>query len=96
MRLNASAAAPPTSSRRISTFWERRGHAAFDLAHEALRSQIETQSVAVENLSPATVGVFDLVLFLGVLYHAENPMLYPAMWRRFAESNLFWRRTSTP
>ena len=56
--------------------WERVGHIGFDLAHEALRSRVERKTIPVEDLSPETVGVFDLVLFLGVLYHAQDPMRY--------------------
>jgi tRNA (mo5U34)-methyltransferase len=49
--------------------------AGFDLAKRALRSKVEEKSIAVEDISPETVGVFDLVLFLGVLYHLEHPFL---------------------
>lgn len=56
--------------------WQKGGDAGFTLAHELLRSGVERKMIRVEELSPETVGVFDLVLFLGVLYHAENPMLY--------------------
>lgn len=49
----------------------------FDLAHEVLRSRVETQEVAVEDLAPEVVGgTFDVVLFLGVLYHAPDPLGY--------------------
>lgn len=55
--------------------WERMGHGGFDLAHEVLQSRVESKTIRVEDLSPETVGVFDGALFLGVLYHAQNPML---------------------
>jgi tRNA (mo5U34)-methyltransferase len=48
----------------------------FDIAHAALRSRVEKQSIGVEDISPQTVGIFDVVLFLGVLYHAQDPMHY--------------------
>lgn len=48
----------------------------FDIAHAALGSTVEKHAIAVEDLSPQTVGVFDVVLFLGVLYHAQDPMRY--------------------
>ena len=42
----------------------------FDLAHEVLASSVETKTVLVEDVRPETVGgTFDVVLFLGVLYH---------------------------
>ena len=49
----------------------------FDLAHEVLGSSVETRTVLVEDVSPETVGgPFDVVLFLGVLYHAPDPLGY--------------------
>jgi tRNA (mo5U34)-methyltransferase len=37
---------------------------------------VEAQLIPVEEISPETVGVFDVVLFLGVLYHAPDPLRY--------------------
>jgi tRNA (mo5U34)-methyltransferase len=52
------------------------GKAGFELAHEVLGSSIESLEVDVMDLSPETVGgTFDVVLFLGVLYHMRDPML---------------------
>jgi tRNA (mo5U34)-methyltransferase len=49
----------------------------FELAHRALGSSVETLEITVEELSPQTVGAtFDIVLFLGVLYHAPDPIGY--------------------
>lgn len=50
--------------------------AGFDIAKEARGSCVESRDIAVEDLSPETVGEFDLVLFLGVLYHAQDPLRY--------------------
>jgi tRNA (mo5U34)-methyltransferase len=47
----------------------------FELARGALGSQVEDKWIEVLNLSPDTVGVFDVVLFLGVLYHMKHPLL---------------------
>ena len=49
--------------------------AAFDCAREALGSKVEGRYLAVLDHSPETAGVFDLVLFLGVLYHMRHPLL---------------------
>ena len=49
--------------------------AGFDLAHRALGSEVESKEIGVLDLSPETVGVFDLVFFLGVLYHMPHPLL---------------------
>lgn len=47
----------------------------FDLAKQALRSNVEEMEIDVLDLSPSTVGTFDVVLFLGVLYHMKHPLL---------------------
>lgn len=49
--------------------------AGFLYAREALGSQVEDRTIDVLDLSPETVGVFDVVLFLGVLYHMKHPLL---------------------
>ncbi len=46
----------------------------FKIAHRALQSRVEVKRIAVEDISPATVGLFDVVLFLGVLYHSPDPL----------------------
>ena len=48
----------------------------FKIAHKALASRVEAKLITVEDISPATVGMFDVVLFLGVLYHAPDPLRY--------------------
>ena len=47
----------------------------FDLAREALGSRVEEKDVDVLDLSPESVGLFDVVFFLNVLYHLPNPKL---------------------
>jgi len=49
--------------------------AGFDYAHAALDSKVEDQEIDVLEMSPEKVGQFDLVLFLGVLYHMRHPLL---------------------
>lgn len=53
--------------------WGRK--AGFELARRALNSKVEDRHMEVLDLTPATVGVFDVVLFLGVLYHMRHPLL---------------------
>jgi tRNA (mo5U34)-methyltransferase len=48
--------------------------AGFDLARRALGSRVEDRELEVVDISPDTVGVFDVVLFLGVLYHLTDPL----------------------
>ena len=47
----------------------------FDCARRVLNSRVEDLEIEVLDLSPATVGTFDLVLFLSVLYHMKYPLL---------------------
>jgi tRNA (mo5U34)-methyltransferase len=51
------------------------GFFSFELAREVLGSSVEDRELEVLDLSPETVGVFDVVLFAGVLYHLPNPLL---------------------
>jgi tRNA (mo5U34)-methyltransferase len=51
------------------------GKAPFSLARTALDSRVEDVDIDVLDLSPERVGVFDIVLFLGVLYHLPNPLM---------------------
>ncbi len=47
----------------------------FELARRILESKVEDQDIDVLDLNPERVGVFDVVLFLGVLYHMRHPLL---------------------
>jgi tRNA (mo5U34)-methyltransferase len=51
-----------------------RGREAFDIANEALGLNIEAMDIDVPTISAETVGIFDIVLFLGVLYHLPSPL----------------------
>jgi tRNA (mo5U34)-methyltransferase len=48
--------------------------AGFELARRVLQSHVEDMEMDVEAISPDTVGAFDVVLFLGVLYHMRHPL----------------------
>jgi tRNA (mo5U34)-methyltransferase len=50
------------------------GKRGFDLAHRALGSNVESGVIDVMELSPDEIGTWDLVLFLGVLYHLRDPV----------------------
>lgn len=54
------------------TWADKRG---FDLAKRQLESLVEERQIDVMELSPEAVGTFDVVLFLGVLYHLKYPLL---------------------
>jgi tRNA (mo5U34)-methyltransferase len=47
----------------------------FELARRALGSRVEDFDIDVMELSPDRIGTFDVVLFLGVLYHLRHPLL---------------------
>jgi tRNA (mo5U34)-methyltransferase len=47
----------------------------FLTASRILGSRVDDLEVDVMDLSPKTVGTFDLVLFVGVLYHMRHPLL---------------------
>lgn len=47
----------------------------FPIAKELVGSQVEMRQANVYDLNPEEFGTFDLILFLGVLYHLRDPML---------------------
>ncbi|MHC1768132.1 MAG: class I SAM-dependent methyltransferase [Verrucomicrobiia bacterium] len=59
--------------------WSNQGwgsKAGFELARMALRSKVEDMNIDVLELSPERLGgTFDVVFFLGVLYHMRHPLL---------------------
>jgi tRNA (mo5U34)-methyltransferase len=50
------------------------GRAGFDLAKRLLGSRVEPVVADFTTVDLSTVGSFDVVLFLGVLYHLEDPL----------------------
>jgi tRNA (mo5U34)-methyltransferase len=49
--------------------------AAFDLAKQYIAPSIEVLDTDLPNLSVASVGKFNVVLFAGVFYHLRHPFL---------------------
>ena len=47
----------------------------FKLCRRVLRSRVEDKTISVMDLTPDNIGIFDVVLFLGVLYHLKHPLL---------------------
>ena len=47
----------------------------FRQIRSALNSRVEYRQMDVYELTPDTVGRFDIVLFMGVLYHLKHPLL---------------------
>jgi tRNA (mo5U34)-methyltransferase len=59
----------------IDTFaWDHYGKDGFLLAHETLNSKVEHRRLAAEDIDAASLGTFDVVLFLGVFYHLRSPI----------------------
>jgi tRNA (mo5U34)-methyltransferase len=58
-----------------SFIWQAGQKEGFLLARSALQSRVEEAEIDVLDLSPDRVGMFDIVLFLGLLYHMKHPML---------------------
>jgi tRNA (mo5U34)-methyltransferase len=54
--------------------WNTFGRDGFLTAREILDSNVEHKDIDPLDISPETVGTWDIVLFLGVLYHLKNPM----------------------
>ena len=50
------------------------GYTGFSIAKRILGSSVEYRMDNVYNLSPERYGEFDVVLFIGVLYHLRNPL----------------------
>lgn len=46
----------------------------FLLAREILGSHVEDRDIEVQDLAPATVGMWDVVLFSGIFYHMRDPI----------------------
>ena len=58
--------------------WLNRGwgsKAGFDFAKRVLKSKVEETELDVMEASPEKIGMFDVVLFAGVLYHLRHPLL---------------------
>jgi tRNA (mo5U34)-methyltransferase len=59
----------------IDTYaWDHHGKDGFELAHDARQSKVESRRLSAEELDPADIGQFDVVLFLGVFYHLRDPI----------------------
>ena len=48
--------------------------AGFDYAHDRLGSKVASLDIDLPRIAPETVGMHDVVLMLGVLYHVKDPM----------------------
>jgi tRNA (mo5U34)-methyltransferase len=72
----ADAGVLPDHDRDLRDFWrpELPGRRAFDFAQEALGSKVRAQLADFATVDLEEVGHFDVVLYLGVLYHMKEPL----------------------
>jgi tRNA (mo5U34)-methyltransferase len=59
----------------IDTNMHMRGHKGFEVAKQLLCSQVEHYEMDFLDVSDKLNKTFDVVLFLGVLYHLKDPLL---------------------
>lgn len=64
----------PDNVPQLWNFAELPGKRGFDLAHAALRSRVDALVCDATEIDVASIGQFDVVLYLGVLYHMQNPL----------------------
>lgn len=63
------------SNNELSGHWWN-NDMGFNFAHKNLNSKVEKLLASVEDLDPVKHGKFDIVLMLGVIYHAKDPIGY--------------------
>ena len=69
--------APPLPAHEAPGLWQPEtlpGKRGFDVAREALGSSVEAVVADFMDADLDALGRFDVVLYLGVLYHMENPL----------------------
>lgn len=66
----------PDHNKDLTDFWrpDLPGRTAFDFAREVLGSKVEPMLADFATVDLAEVGHFDVVLYLGVLYHMKEPL----------------------
>ncbi|MGH3579377.1 MAG: hypothetical protein ACRDU0_17710, partial [Mycobacterium sp.] len=72
----AAAGTLPDQSRDLTEFWrpELPGRRGFDFAAAALGSRVEPRLADFATMDLSGLGAFDVVLYLGVLYHMKEPL----------------------
>lgn len=72
----AATGALPDHARDITEFWDPAlpGRKGFDLAREVLGSSVEPVVGDLMTMDLDALGTFDIVLYLGVLYHMPEPL----------------------
>jgi len=47
----------------------------FEFARKVLNSKVEDIEMEIIDISPESIGVFDIIIFSGILYHMRHPLL---------------------
>jgi len=83
----AAAGVLPDHERDIVDFWDESlpGRRGFDFARAALGSKVEPVVGDFMTIDLASLGTFDVVLYLGVLYHVRQPLIALERLRRVCE-----------
>ena len=70
------AGALPDHTRDTTDFWQPDlpGRRGFDFAHSTLGSNVEAVVADFTTVDIGSLGAFDIVLYLGVLYHMKEPL----------------------
>jgi tRNA (mo5U34)-methyltransferase len=66
----------PDQTRDVTDFWQPDlpGKCGFDLARASLNSKVESLVADFTTVDLHALGTFDVVLYLGVLYHMKEPL----------------------
>ena len=64
-------------------------HTGFEVAKEILGSRVEYQLANVYDVTSEQLGTFDVVLFLGVIYHLRHPLLALDRLRALCRGELY-------
>jgi tRNA (mo5U34)-methyltransferase len=66
----------PDQTRDLTDFWrpDLPGRRGFELAKDALNSSVEPMLADFATVDIDSIGTFDVVLYLGVLYHMKEPL----------------------
>jgi tRNA (mo5U34)-methyltransferase len=72
----AAAGKLPDQTLDETEFWDASlpGKKKFDIAHAALNSSVEAVVADFMTMDLASLGTFDVVLYLGILYHMKEPL----------------------
>lgn len=69
--------------------FKSQGNSGFEIIKDILDSQVEFREMDVYQIDREPIGKFDIVLFLGVLYHLKHPLLALEKVAQVVEQDLY-------